>query len=111
MEASQWAAVHALLVEIPTTVVVANSPDPSVMDDGLQADLDTIAQAHAKSLDPNVARILPEAVVATWEVHRVQEILLSTVALVPGYCEKPVTQKRSSHACLIIEILSRIQNI
>jgi hypothetical protein len=37
-------------------------------------------------------------------VHRLWEIL-STASRVPGYSEKPVTQKISSHACLIIEIL------
>jgi hypothetical protein len=41
-----------------------------------------------------VARIRLKAVAATWEVHRVREILLSIVARVPGYCEKPVTQKK-----------------
>jgi hypothetical protein len=45
-------------------VAVANSPDPSMGEGGLQAVLDTVAQADAKSLDP-------KAVVATWEVHRV----------------------------------------
>jgi hypothetical protein len=35
---------------------------------------------------------------------------MSTVARVPGYSEKPVTQKRSGHACLVIEILASIQN-
>jgi hypothetical protein len=33
-------------------------------------------------------------------------VLMSTMAWVSGYCEKPVTQKRLSHACLIIEILA-----
>jgi hypothetical protein len=61
--------------------------------------------ANASSLDPKAARILPEAVVAMWEVHRLQEVL-PTASRVPGYSEKPVTQKRSSHACLIIEILA-----
>jgi hypothetical protein len=37
---------------------------------------------------------LPEAVAATWVVHRVREILLSTMTWVSGYCEKPVTQKK-----------------
>jgi hypothetical protein len=87
-EVSQRVAAHALLVEIPTTAVaVANSPDPSVGEGGLRADLDMAAQADAKSLDPKEARILLEAGVATWEVHRVWEILLSTMARVPGYYE------------------------
>jgi hypothetical protein len=107
IEASQRAAAHALQVEIPTmAAVAANSPDPSVGEGGLQAVLDTAAQVDVKSLDPKVARILLKVVAATWEVHRVWEILLSTAARVPGYCEKPVTQKRSSHACLIIKILA-----
>jgi hypothetical protein len=80
-------------------VAAANSPNPSMGEGGLQAVLDTVARADAKSLDP-------KAVVATWKVHRVQEILLSTAAWVPGYYEKLVTQKRSSHACLIIKILA-----
>jgi hypothetical protein len=69
------------------------------------------ARADAKNLDPKAARILPEAVTTTWEVHRVWDILPFTMAWVPGYCEKSVIQKRSSHACLIIEILALIQNI
>jgi hypothetical protein len=73
---------------------------------GLLAVLDTAAQADAKSLDPKAAKILSKAVAATWEVHRVWEILQSTATGVPGYYEKPVTQNRSSHACLIIEILA-----
>jgi hypothetical protein len=66
------------------------------------------AWADTKNLDPKAARILPAAVAATWEVHRVWEILPFTVAWVPGYCEKSVIHKRSSHACLIIEILALI---
>jgi hypothetical protein len=94
MEVSQRAAALALQVEIPTVVVAAaNSPDSSVEEGGLQAILDTAAWADAKILDPKAARILPKAVVATWEVHRVQEIMLSIVAWVPGYCEKPVQKK------------------
>jgi hypothetical protein len=69
---------HALLVEIPTAV--ATSPDPSMGEGGLQDDLDTVVGADARSLDLKAARILPEEVVATWEVHRLWEILLSTAA-------------------------------
>jgi hypothetical protein len=47
---------------------------------------------NPKSLDPKAARILSVAVVATWEVHRVWEIL-STAAWVSGYCKKLVIQK------------------
>jgi hypothetical protein len=83
-EARQRASAHALLVEITTAAAVASSPDPSVEEGGLQAVLDMAARANARSLDPKAARILPEAVVATWEVHRVREILLSTAARVPG---------------------------
>jgi hypothetical protein len=83
-EARQRASAHALLVEIPTAAAVASSPDPSVEEGGLQAVLDMAARANARSLDPKAARILLEAVAATWEVHRVREILLSTTARVPG---------------------------
>jgi hypothetical protein len=61
------------------------------------------------SLDPKAARILSKAVAAIWEVYQLQEILPSA-SRVPGYSKKPVTQKRSSHACLIIKILASIQN-
>jgi hypothetical protein len=40
--------------------------DPSVGEEGLQADLDTAIGANTSSLDPKVARILSEAVAATW---------------------------------------------
>jgi hypothetical protein len=81
-EVSQRVAVHALLVEIPTAVVVvANSLDPSMGEGGLQADLDMTSWTEAKSLEPKVARILLEAVAATWEVHRVWE---SSCPLWPG---------------------------
>jgi hypothetical protein len=98
------AAAPALHVEIPMTTVVASNLDPSVGEEGLQADLDTIVGADFSSLDLKVARILLEAVLATRKVHQLREILL-TASRVPGYSENPVTQKRSSHACLIIEIL------
>jgi hypothetical protein len=48
---SQRAAVVALLVEIPTAVV-ANSLNLSVGEGGLQADLDTVAQAEPKKPGP-----------------------------------------------------------
>jgi hypothetical protein len=85
--------------------VSASTPDPSVREECLQADMDTTVGVDASSLDPKAARILPEAATATWEVHRLWEIL-PTVLRVPGYSVKLVTQKRSSHACLIIEISS-----
>jgi hypothetical protein len=56
----------------------------------LQADLDTAVGADASSLDTKAARILPEAMAATWEVHRLWEIL-PTASRVPDYSEKPVT--------------------
>jgi hypothetical protein len=37
---------------------------------GLQVDLDMAARADTKSLDTKAARILLEAMAATWEVHR-----------------------------------------
>jgi hypothetical protein len=85
--------------------VAASSPDPSVGEEGLQADLDTNVGADASSLDPKAARILSEVVAATREVHQLREIL-PTASRVPSYSEKHVTQKRLSHACLIIEILA-----
>jgi hypothetical protein len=74
-------------------VAAASSPDPSVGEEGLQADLNTTIGADASSLDPNAARILLEAVPATREVHQLREIL-PTASRVPGYSEKPITQKR-----------------
>jgi hypothetical protein len=107
MEVSQRAVAHALQVEFPTVVAAAaNSPILSMGEGGLQAVLDMAARTDDKSLNPKAARILSKVVAAMWEVHRVWKILLSTTAWVPGYNEKPVTQKRSSHACLIIEILA-----
>jgi CubicO group peptidase (beta-lactamase class C family) len=47
------------------------------------ADLDTTVEEGAISLDLKVARILSEAVAATWKVHRLREIL-STTSWVPG---------------------------
>jgi hypothetical protein len=105
MEAVQRAAVPILQVEIPMMTASTSSPDPSVGEEGLEADLDTTVGVDASSLDPKAARILLEVVAATWEVHRLWEIL-PTASRVPCYSEKPVTQKRLSHACLIIEILA-----
>jgi hypothetical protein len=104
MEAIQRAAVPALQVEIPT-VAVASSPDPIVGEEGLQADLDTAAGVDVNSMDPKAARILPEVVAAMWEVRRLREIL-PTASRVLVYSEKPVTQKRLCHMCLILEILA-----
>jgi hypothetical protein len=104
-EAIQRAAAPALQVEIPTSAVAASTPDPSMEQECLQADLDTDVGADASSLDLMAARILPEVMAATWEVHRLWEVL-PTASRVSGYSEKPVAQKRSSHACLIIKILA-----
>jgi hypothetical protein len=46
---------------------VTISPDPSVGEEGLQTNLDTVVRANASSLDPKEARILLEAVAATWQ--------------------------------------------
>jgi hypothetical protein len=94
MATIQRAAPPALQVEIPTAsalaLVSASTPNPSMGQECLQADLDTVVGADASSLDPKVARIMSEAVVATWEVHRLWEIL-STASRVLGYSEKHVT--------------------
>jgi hypothetical protein len=79
-------------MEIPTASASASTPDPSMGEECLQVDL-------------KAARILSEAVAAMWEVHRLWEII-PTASRVHGYSEKHVIQKRSSHACLIIEILA-----
>jgi hypothetical protein len=105
MEAIQRVTAPALQVEVPMTSASASTPDMSVGEEGLQADLDTAVGVDASSLDPKAAKILLEAVAATWEVHRLREIF-PTALRVPGYSEKPITQKRLSHACLIIEILA-----
>jgi hypothetical protein len=76
--------------------VMASTPNPSVGEECLQADLDTAVGANGRSLDPKAATSPPEAVAATWEVHRLQEILPTTSRLL-GYSEKPITQKRLSH--------------
>jgi hypothetical protein len=55
--------------------MLASSLDPSMGEEGLQADLDTTVGADASSLDLKAARILLEAVAATWELHRLWEIL------------------------------------
>jgi hypothetical protein len=68
----------------------ASTPDPSMGEEGLQADLDTTVGADSSSLDLKAVTILSEAVAATWEVHRLREIL-PTASRVPGYSEKPVT--------------------
>jgi hypothetical protein len=69
-EVIQRAAAPALQVEIPTVSASASTPDPSMGEEGLQADLDTTVGADSSSLDLKAVTILSEAVAATWEVHR-----------------------------------------
>jgi hypothetical protein len=47
---------------IPTAAAVASSPDPSMGEEGLQADLDTAVVADASCLDPKAAKIVSEVV-------------------------------------------------
>jgi hypothetical protein len=88
--------VFALQVEIPTMSATASTPRLSMGEECRKADLDIVVGADAKNMDPKVSRILSEAVAAMWEVHWLWKIL-PTTSRVPGYSEKPVTQKRSSH--------------
>jgi hypothetical protein len=103
MKVTQRTVTPALQVEIPMASTSASTSDPFRGGEGLKANLDTAIGADAGSLDLKAARILSEVVAATWEVHRLWEIV-PTASRVSSYSEKPVTQKRSSHACLIIEI-------
>jgi hypothetical protein len=73
----------ALQVKIPMVAAMTSS---------LPSDLDRAVGVNARSVDPKTARILLEAVVTTWEVHRLWDIL-PTTSRVTGYSEKPVTQK------------------
>jgi hypothetical protein len=95
-EVIQMAVVPALQVEIPTTSATGSTPDPSVGEDCLQADLDMGVREVARRLDPKATRILLEAMTAMWKVHQLREIL-SIASRVPDYSEKFVTQKRLSH--------------
>jgi hypothetical protein len=103
MEAIQRAATPALQVEIPMVSGSTSTPDPCVGEEGLHADLDMAVGADASSLDQKAARILLEAVATMREVQRLQEIIPTASRV---HSKKHVTQKRSSHACLIIEILT-----
>jgi hypothetical protein len=89
-EAIQRAATPVLQVKISTASVTASTPESSVGEECLQADLDTCVGEDARSLNPKAARILLEAVVATWEVHQLRKILPIT-SRVSGYSEKTVT--------------------
>jgi hypothetical protein len=73
----------ALQVKIPMVAVMTSS---------LPSDLDRAVGVNARSVDPKTTRILLEAVVTTWEVHRLWDIL-PTTSRVTGYSEKSVTQK------------------
>jgi hypothetical protein len=88
-EAFQRAAALVLQVELPTTS--ASNPDPGVGEECRNVDLDAVVGEGARSLDLLAVRSLPEAVAATWKVHRLQEILPTTL-WVPVYSENPVTQ-------------------
>jgi hypothetical protein len=88
--------VTALQVELPTASTSASNPDLAMVKVCRKANLDMDVGEGARSLHLKVTRIMPELVMATWEVHRPREILRTT-SWVPGYSENPVTQQRSSH--------------
>jgi hypothetical protein len=60
----QRAAAPALKVEIPMASASASTPDLSVGEEFLQADLDTGVGENTRRLDLKAARILPESVTA-----------------------------------------------
>jgi hypothetical protein len=95
-EAIQRAAVSALQVELPTASVTASTPHPYVGEECRKDDLDMTVGEDARSLNLKVARILTEVVAATWEVHRLREVLPMTLRM-SDYSENPVTQKRPIH--------------
>jgi hypothetical protein len=95
-EAFRRVEVPAHQVELPTTSVMASNPDPPMGEECLKPDLDKAMGEGARSLDLKAARILPEAVAATWKVHWLWEILPMT-SWEPVYSKNPVTQQRSSH--------------
>jgi hypothetical protein len=57
-----------------------------------------VVGVDACSVDLKAARILLEAVTTMWEVHRLWEILPTTLR-VHGYSEKLIAQRRLSHKC------------
>jgi hypothetical protein len=91
-EAIQRAAMPTLQVELPMASVMPSNPNPSVGEECQKADLVMAMEEDARSLDLKAARILPEAVAATWEVHWLWEILPMALR-VPNYSEKLVSQK------------------
>jgi hypothetical protein len=90
MEIPTAAAAPTLQVEIPTAVAApalqVEISTSAAEASSLQADLDMAVEPDARSLDSKAARILPEAVAATWVVHRLREIL-PIASRVPGYSE------------------------
>jgi hypothetical protein len=67
-------------------LVTPSTPNPTVGEEFQKANLDTTVGEDARSLDLYAAKILPEGVASTWEVHRLWQILprrvLSSVYLV-----------------------------
>jgi hypothetical protein len=75
---------------------MTSNPDSAVGEECRMVDLDTTVGEGARSLDLKAARILSEAVVSKWKVHRLREIL-PTTSWVPSYSKNPATQQKSSH--------------
>jgi hypothetical protein len=90
-EVFQRVAAPALYVELSTVMATASNPDLGVGEECRRVDLNAAVGEGARSMDLLVARSLPEAVAATWKVHRLFEIL-PTTSWVLGYYENPVTQ-------------------
>jgi hypothetical protein len=72
MEVIRRVTAPTLQVEMSTVSALTSTPDPSVGEECFQADLDTAVGADASSLDLKAARIVLEALAATWEVHQVR---------------------------------------
>jgi hypothetical protein len=68
-EAFQWTAVPTLQVELPTATATPSNPNLVVGEECQKDYLDKDVGEGARSLDLKAARILEEAVVATWKVH------------------------------------------
>jgi hypothetical protein len=92
-EAIPRAAAPALQVELSTASASVSNPDPFMGEECQKDDLNTAVGEDARSRDMYAAaRILPEMVAATWEVHRLWEIL-PMASRVPSYTKNPTTQK------------------
>jgi hypothetical protein len=76
-----------------TTSAMTSNPDQAMGEEYWKTVLD---MADARNLHPVADRSLPEAVAATWKVHRLREIL-PTASWVPDYSEIPVIQQRLRH--------------